>query len=300
MNNNLSVAVVVCTIVQRRQKLVRCVDSLLKNIVLPDEIFILSGDRDDMAFSKQVTVITTAIVGLSAKQNVGVGLSKSDIVVFTDDDCIVSNTWIKTIKKTFLAYPNIDALFGPVKPNIATRPRGGKCPSIFYMDDNKFFYTPQGHQHIGSGNNMAIRRKTLLESGGFKTWLGSGTAAKSSGDAELIVRLLGTGRIMMHINSGNVVWHDRWLTQAEYMIHELDYLLGDTICYVYFSFTHQFALRRIRNRWKINFWRYAHIAKGILLRKRFKLKRGMIYALKETYTLVAGTTLGLFWRLLSK
>ena len=100
--------------------------------MLPDEIFILSGDRDDMAFSKQVTVITTAIVGLSAKQNVGVGLSKSDIVVFTDDDCIVSNTWIKTIKKTFLAYPNIDALLDQLSQ---TLPHGlvGKSVQVFFI-----------------------------------------------------------------------------------------------------------------------------------------------------------------------
>ena len=168
------------------------------------------------------------------------------------------------------------------------------------MSDSKFFCTPQSHQHIGSGNNMAIRRKILVEPEGFKAWLGPGTAAKSSEDAELIVRLLGAGHVIMHTNSGNVVCHDRWLTQEEYLVHELDYLLGDTICYVYFSFTYQFALRRIYNRWKINFWRYAHVVKGVLLRKRFRPKRSTMYALEETRTLINGTIIGIFWRLFSK
>jgi hypothetical protein len=133
--------------------------------------------------------------------------------------------------------------------------------------------------------------------GGFKPWLGPGSPAKSADDAELIIHLLGSGQTIMYRNSGNVVWHNRWLTRKEYQKQELDYVLADTACYAYYSFVYSFAIRRIYKRWIMNGWRYGHSVTLLIRGKALMSLNSLIYTLKETSVLVKGILLGSFQRI---
>lgn len=52
--------------------------------------------------------------GLGFARNIGVKHSSGDIIAFTDDDCIVSNQWLKEIVSTFQAY-NVGGVAGTTR-----------------------------------------------------------------------------------------------------------------------------------------------------------------------------------------
>jgi glycosyltransferase involved in cell wall biosynthesis len=295
--DDLTVAVVVCTVPTRRKKLTDCVHSILQNTVLPEEIFVVCDDTDNLSLPQPVRVIKTKATGVSEKKNGAIQFAGSDIVAFTDDDCIVSKSWVKTIKKTFCANPTITGLFGPVKSYQPQKNKKLICPSVFYKPKSRMFTSPRIHQDVGSGNNMAFRRETLLQLGGFKPWLGPGSATKSADDAEIIIRSLRSGQTIMYHNSGNVVWHNRWLTPKEYQEQEVDYILADTACYAYYLFACSFAIRRIYKRWTTNIWRYGHSIKLFLKGKIQEGLNSLTYSLKETPVLIKGILLGVFQRI---
>ncbi len=52
--------------------------------------------------------------GLSKAYNNGISRSTGEIIVFTDDDCIVEPDWITTIVDAFGSEPDGDLLYGRV------------------------------------------------------------------------------------------------------------------------------------------------------------------------------------------
>ena len=97
-----TIAVVVCTVPNRRKKLMDCIHSILQNSVLPEEIFVVCDDTDDVSLPPSVQVIHIKETGVSNKKNAAIHLATSAIMAFTDDDCLVSKTWVKNIKKILL------------------------------------------------------------------------------------------------------------------------------------------------------------------------------------------------------
>lgn len=69
--------------------------------MLPDSL----RQRDD------VTVFSYRGQGLSANRNQALSLSKSDIVLFTDDDSRISEDTFSTLREVFSAHPSLDVAF---------------------------------------------------------------------------------------------------------------------------------------------------------------------------------------------
>ncbi|MBI5614090.1 glycosyltransferase family 2 protein [Candidatus Gottesmanbacteria bacterium] len=290
---NISIGVVITTISGREKMLMDCVNSVLANTVAADEIFIIAGKNSSLSLPARVKILRESLDSLSEKQNYAVQRLSSEVILFTDDDCIVSKDWIKSIKSAFIIHPSVGGIFGPVKAGFK-QGENRRCPSIFVKTKNNIFDKPQVHQDIGSGNNMAFRREIFTMLGGFKNWLGSGTMVHSCGDAEMIVRMLGNGYKIMYLNSDNLVFHLRKLTDIQYQKFELEYLLGDTACYSYFIWIYPFAFKRVFNRWQINLWRYLHGIKKLLLGKKEESWHSIGYGLQETVVLCRGMIVGFY------
>ena len=50
--------------------------------------------------------------GLSRARNCGIAQAQGDIIVFTDDDIIVTNDWLNEITNALKAFSHVDLLFG--------------------------------------------------------------------------------------------------------------------------------------------------------------------------------------------
>ena len=119
--NKAKLSVVVVT-KDRAQNLVHCLSSILSNSDLPTEIVVINNNSIDET-SKIVQLISDRTnirvkcfflkkEGYPAAYNYGLKKAQYDWVAFIDDDCVASKDWIREIKRSIKAHPNISAVMG--------------------------------------------------------------------------------------------------------------------------------------------------------------------------------------------
>jgi GT2 family glycosyltransferase len=156
--------------------------------------------------------------GLSHARNRGVAAAESGLVLFADDDVLLDREWIAALAEPF-ADPGVGATSGMTLPDVLETPTqrwvegfGGRTrvfqKRVFDIADpprdRPLFPFTIGE--FGAGRNMAFRRGPLLELGGFDTALGPGTLAHDGDDVEALLRVLLSGRRIVH-DPAAIVWH---------------------------------------------------------------------------------------------
>lgn len=239
----------------RQKKLRACIKSLLNIQYRNYKIIIIDQGEEVLnwnVFTKPlISYFHVATSGKSKALNFGLQKIKGDIVVFTDDDCLVDPLWLQNIVKTFKTYKNIGGVFGKVLPYKPENNLKKICPSTFEKTSFSIISKPCAHyKYIGFGNNMAIRRSIFADIGIFREWLGPGSIGLGAVDAEFALRMLLYGRKIIY-NPKVVVYHNKWLTPEEMLHQNLLYSCGEMACYFYFYFQrHSFATQTVFN----NIW----------------------------------------------
>jgi GT2 family glycosyltransferase len=156
--------------------------------------------------------------GLSHARNRGVAAAHADLVLFADDDVLLDRDWIAALAEPF-ADPGVGASSGMTLPDVLETPTqrwvegfGGRTrvfeKRVFDLaappPDRPLFPFTIGE--FGAGRNMAFRRGPLLELGGFDVALGPGTLAHDGDDVEALLRVLLSGRRIVH-DPAAIVWH---------------------------------------------------------------------------------------------
>ena len=144
--------------------------------------------------------------------NTGIGLSRGDILIFTDDDVQIDRLWLAEIMRSFESYPcmgiggRIIAVWNSPKPEWFEE--GGRyqlIPAVvveFDLGDQ-----PSEMRTGAWGANMAFRRAAFKKYGLFREDLGRNPANLIGGeDTEFCERLLRGGEQMMYIPSA-IVYH---------------------------------------------------------------------------------------------
>lgn len=136
-----------------------------------------------------------------------VGL-KSEVLLFTDADCVVDRRWVNSMVLPFCD-PGLGLLFGTVMPN-QTADKNNPGIEIKTVIA-RFLYQFQGFDHLfrfyytagsagignptgGFGNNIAVRRSILEAVGGF-----AGLRYSVTEDAELIAEVRDLGRLDVRV-----------------------------------------------------------------------------------------------------
>ncbi len=135
---SLSVDVVIPTF-RRPEKLERCLNAINRQTKAPSSIIVIDDSEKDL--------------GPAISRNLGWKSGSSDIVAFTDDDCVPAEDWVENIVNEFL-YKDVDFIEGRV-----TTERGGSSAS---MDPH-----PKDKWNRFKTANMAYRRSVLESLGGF-------------------------------------------------------------------------------------------------------------------------------------
>lgn len=99
-----SVSVIICT-KDRQVDLIKAIDSV-KNVDYPGEkleiVVVEEADRSpEYEGVKTVFIPRKKYLDFGYPRNLGVKNSKGDIIVFTDDDCIVEKNWLKELVSCF-------------------------------------------------------------------------------------------------------------------------------------------------------------------------------------------------------
>ena len=160
-------------------------------------------------------VVTDAGRGASRARNLGAERASGEIVLFTDDDCVVPDSWVAD---------HVAAMEGDVAATF------GLVEGLSRSAGDDPIARPRLHRdgalpwHVGHGSNMAVRRDVLLAVGGWDDRIGPGTSLPAGEDADLIVRLLAAGPVRSGV--GAPVRHIDWRSDEDNAANLRAYELG--------------------------------------------------------------------------
>ncbi len=184
----------------RSKKLFRCLGCINANDMIDDSfelILVDNNSTDDTfkvmtAFQQQapfnVKVIQEKQPGLSHGRNAGINAAKSDIIIFTDDDCYMADEYLTALQTVF-SDKTIDfatgrvLLYDPSDTPLMTNT--GLIRKIIDTDGLK------GIPPI-IGANLAIRKSIIEKTGEFDPFFGTGSNCAGD-DLDYIVRVLRNG-----------------------------------------------------------------------------------------------------------
>jgi len=224
------VSVIVCTR-NRPTSVAGCVGSILSSDYANFELLVVDQSDDKatvnqlaplVANSSRFSLLPMVAKGKPAALNHALGHASGQYLALTDDDCEVAPNWISELVAALEANPNVGAVFGDVVPapfdeqreHISQR-RIEIAKTIHHP--NEFLIVPTRRGAIwlnfGIGANMALRRRTMLQLGGWDLCIGPGARFGSGDDHDLAFRLLCAGSGVHFCPQARVVHHGVRSTQ---------------------------------------------------------------------------------------
>ena len=200
----LDVSVVVCT--HRRAGHLTDLLAAVRDLdPTPHEVIVVDNDPGPDSCRPAVEAAGARYVredrtGLNNARNAGLRVAQGDVVAFTDDDCVPSPGWLRTVPDLF-DDPMVAAATGPAFPYRLESPTQLRFEEYASFSRGTirrvvdWTTLPPVHAgQMGSGNNMLLRRRTLEALGlQFAPELDAGTPTKSGGDTYMLYRVLAAG-----------------------------------------------------------------------------------------------------------
>jgi len=175
------ITVAICTR-NRVRFLDECVQSVLPQLGDNCDLLIVdNASTDDTAQLAQrladenraVSAILQPQLGLSHARNAAIHNARGEWVLFLDDDAVAADNWLAAYRAFLkdLPSPKVATVGGAVFPRFETSPPRWIDQSLYRMDcgPRSFAFDGKGGPW---GGNIAYRRQTILDIGGFDTELG--------------------------------------------------------------------------------------------------------------------------------
>jgi glycosyltransferase involved in cell wall biosynthesis len=196
MPEPIHVSVVICT--RNRPDLIgTAVASVLANTYPSFDLLVVdqstdgrTGDivRGMTAQHPTLRYLHTDKAGLSRAYNIGIRATTSEILAFTDDDCVAPGEWLATIVAAFEAEPESELMYGQVLLPTALADKADDVPTLPINAPWRLNRRRAPFQLYGMGANFAARRSLFERIGLFDEVLGGGGPLKSSQDFDLQYR----------------------------------------------------------------------------------------------------------------
>ena len=223
-----AITVVLCTR-DRSDSLRRCIESVAQLAYSNFELIVIDNaptdDASERACADLADLVTLKyfkepVPGLSWARNRGIGESKNSIIAFIDDDERVHSDWLTGLALEFTADARVGVVSGLVLPaELRTESQvnferfGGHSKGrgfarvVFDQSYQKRHQSPlYPFPPFGVGANMAFRRRTLDEIGGFDVALGAGTVTGGAEDTTSMTEALLAGWTVVYAPQA-VTWH---------------------------------------------------------------------------------------------
>jgi GT2 family glycosyltransferase len=213
-----SCSVIVCTR-RRSAYLPGLLDALTRLDPPPDEVIVVDNDPGDLDCRDLVEAVGARYVredrrGLDNARATGLEAARSDLVAFTDDDCVPASRWLADLDELF-ADSSVGAVTGPAfayelgsPAQVRFEREGGFTRGSLHR--RRFDWTilsPAWAVAAGAGANMVFRRDALVELDvAFPPELDAGTPTESGGDMYALYRVLAAGWRVVY-DPGTYVFH---------------------------------------------------------------------------------------------
>ena len=211
----LTKTVVVCTR-DRQEKLARCLQAISGLDPARDRVLVVDNASRQpcrtLVEQHGFAYVQEPMAGLDNARNRGLAESETELIVYTDDDCLPASTWLSGLERAF-SDPMVGAVTGigtraASRLRSAARLRGHERLRAWLPPPApRIDATAAGSRSAdrqGAGCNMAYRASVLREVGGFAPELDVGTPTRS-------------GRGPLHVGARAGKWpagrlrpRDRW------------------------------------------------------------------------------------------
>jgi GT2 family glycosyltransferase len=208
-----SLSVAICT-KDHPVDLKNCLDSLMSLPAGEDgggfEILVVDnapsdGRTRELADSlPRVKYVMEPKPGLDFARNLALKAATGEMIAFIDDDVTVDRYWLSGLRRAIVRHPDAAAFTGLVLPSeLATEAqilfeRAGGFEKSF--ETIRYGQTLPGNPYypcvggkLGTGCNMAFRRKVALDLGGFDEALDTGPPLPGGGDSDMLYRIIRAG-----------------------------------------------------------------------------------------------------------
>ena len=200
MTTGLSVAVVICAYTEQRwNDLLAAYRSLLEQSVPPQEIVVVIDHNERLLRRLRAEVPSahslpnTGSAGLSGARNTGMAETRSDIVLFLDDDATASHQWVERMTQPFLQ-GDVQGVGGRALPSWDEPGRPAWFPEPFlWVVGCSYEGQPATQTDIRNplGCAMGFRRSAWFRTGGFSETVGRvGTHPVGCEETDFSIRLL--------------------------------------------------------------------------------------------------------------
>ena len=263
----------------RPELLTELVKSILQGEEVPTEMIIV--DDSDSCNDQLKNLLTDRMceirylwnrsVGLSRANNTGIATARFDLLVFTQDDVLVTPTWFGILVRSLLQAKPRTVVTGKVLPG-GEEDGGGFAPST-KSDEEIETYKGRIGRDVLYVQNMALFRSAFAEVGSFDPDLGPGTPFPAAEDNDFALRLLEAGYQIIY-DPRAVTYHRAWRSEDEYLWLHWNYGRGQGAFYAkYFRLKDPYMIRRIAK----DIWGYVIRFPYRLLRNRPQAWRDMLY-----------------------
>jgi glycosyltransferase involved in cell wall biosynthesis len=197
VGDSVTVSVVLPTR-NRPDHVAACVATILANTGFADLIVVdqSDGKATEELLAKiqddRLRYVRTDTRGVTNSRNLGIELSTSDVVVFTDDDCRVAPDWVPTLARVFASDPEAAVVCGRVRVPEELFKLGFAESFEPKIREWKGAYPPFGGDW-GITANLAVRRDVVMRVGKFDPMLGAGAPLRSGGEPDFLFRVLRAG-----------------------------------------------------------------------------------------------------------
>lgn len=214
----------------RPEALGRCLQALARGDTLPAAVVVVDQAPSEAAKAivehaglPEATYVAQPRLGLSASRNLALCMASHAVLAVTDDDCVPDPEWISTLSVALTRDPVPGAVTGAILA------LGHQPPGTFAVSlrDSPYPIDYAGRVApwvTGSGANLAARCDVLKDIGGWDERLGVGSPGKAAEDADLLYRLLRSGRLVRYEPTA-VVRHE-WQTRERRLATRWTYGYG--------------------------------------------------------------------------
>lgn len=200
MSERPTVTVAICTR-NRPDVLEACLRTVDFLDPAPNAVVVI--DQSDPETAGKVRELCDARIAYVRSEPRGLGYARelalercdTEILLFTDDDCLVRPGWAGALAAVFSLHPRAGAAVGAVRPHPA-HPLPEGVPgwvTDWGGPETRVYVEPTDPARIGGGLNFGVRVPVLLGLGGFDPELGAGAPLRSSEDADAFHRILSAG-----------------------------------------------------------------------------------------------------------
>jgi glycosyltransferase involved in cell wall biosynthesis len=181
------------------------------------------------AHDSRITHLAVNSKGSSLARNAGIAHTSADLVLFTDDDCVVAHDWVGSMIDEF-ANESCGGVFGSLCADDSDRPvDAADAPwlgvAITAATERREFAPHTTDLGFGHGANMAFRRTALDAVNNFDPMLGVGCVLRSWPERDIGYRMLATGH-SISFQPKSVVMHNQWRTWDEVYAAHYNYAFG--------------------------------------------------------------------------